>query len=337
MAKKKRSGRQRDIDTATAEALVRYGPQKSELLGLIGDLKGQYKSDVTGIKAQTGAQIAGIRRSRPVARKAFNTALHQADIAHRDVDAAFGALGTAADPFEAATAREFGLNRARTASGRAQALSDLTQEAISARAGKQYGLYRAKAEYRSDLSKLRDRLSDLGDQEGAYIVGRLGDLSDKRASRRLQSKLQDKAQKGRLELEDIKHQHKLDEDKAKAKAQGTKPASRSEFRNFRTDFSKALRYARRYATENHPRSVAADELITGTKSGVPAIDDQLALSIALDMAYDGHVSKTNTRRLHQVGIKVADLPGALSLKAWRKRNKPSSTPILGDLIGTVLP
>jgi hypothetical protein len=91
------------------------------------------------------------------------------------------------------------------------------------------------------------------------------------------------------------------------------------------DISKALTYARDFKTDQRSRAEAAKLLVQGRTSqtvkttdpktnvagsvkipGVPATD-QLTASVALDLAYDGHVSKKNQRELRRRGFKVKGL------------------------------
>jgi hypothetical protein len=47
--------------------------------------------------------------------------------------------------------------------------------------------------------------------------------------------------------------------------------------------------------------------------------DPLYVSVALDMAYDGHVSKTNAKKLHQRGLTVKDL-GLVGAQEYKRKN-----------------
>jgi hypothetical protein len=52
-----------------------------------------------------------------------------------------------------------------------------------------------------------------------------------------------------------------------------------------------------------------------TSASLPKVDDQLYLSAALDMAYDGHLSRRNQRLLHQNQIKIQPL-GVTTYQEW---------------------
>jgi hypothetical protein len=49
--------------------------------------------------------------------------------------------------------------------------------------------------------------------------------------------------------------------------------------------------------------------------------DPLYASIALDMAYDGHISRANTKKLKSRGVNVADLNGVVSFTDWQRRHR----------------
>ena len=78
--------------------------------------------------------------------------------------------------------------------------------------------------------------------------------------------------------------------------------------------------------KQNSRSQVARLLTQGKAGGkdsptVNAVDDQLAISMALDMAYDGHISRANARTIKGGrGINVAGLSGAKSY-ADRKRSR----------------
>jgi hypothetical protein len=77
------------------------------------------------------------------------------------------------------------------------------------------------------------------------------------------------------------------------------------------------------AKGGNPRQILANKLMKGqapTTSDPTQITKfgQFATSLALDMAYDRHISRANARRLHKYGYKVSDLPGATTYEDWYK-------------------
>jgi hypothetical protein len=344
MARRRRNRNAQDIRLAQSRAKVRFGPEHSTIKAAIGDAQNNYLSDLTSAAAASKSAIHFAKKAKKPVAAVFNQARSEADAARSDVEAAFGRLGGAADPFRAALAREQAGAHQRVALAGANALHELTQRQLEAKAGGQYAKTAAKQDYRKTISDLAGRLSDLGDREGAFITSEAGSLRESRAGRQAttrNARLKIRADQKAADLDygrDVAKIKLTDSLKDAAKAKGgkglggNKPASRSESRMFQSDFSKALSYAKQYANTYDKkggrvtRHTAASTLTSGapaskTASGVPAIDDQLALSAALDMAYAGHLGRTTTKRLHQAGIRVKDLSGAKSYRSYEKRRR----------------
>jgi len=347
MAKKKKNRTNlNDLATANAESKVRYGPKQTALAGLLSEAQGNYASDVTAAKAGAKSSIVHARNARKPLAAIYDEATGAADSAASDVATAFGGLGAAADPFRAATAREQGAAKTRLATSKASALSELSDRKTEATVGRQFALTNAKTEFRSNMSQLASQLAALGDEQGAYVAGRIGALGESRANRQNQRQIQKISGTNASKLEDQRHGNRLTEqaakDAAKAKKdkkKGPDPASRAERRDFESQFNKALRYASAYADPNKPggvtsRTQAADDLITGRPawkddkdelhSAIPAITDQAALSAALDMAYNKSISGANAKRIRKLGIKPGQLSGAVTpadLRAERMRRR----------------
>jgi hypothetical protein len=333
---KRRNRLNSDITTAKQRATVRFAPERSTIKALIGDAQSRFGTDLTAADAGAKSAIHFADRARKPTVSIFDAARSQADAARSDVETAFGKLGGAADPFRAATSREQAGSTQRLALARAQALNDLTS--------RQYAGNQARSTFRKDVGDLGARLRDLGDRQGAFVAQEAASLADARHKQgvpirvaRINAQARSRSDRSKFaqakELEGIKQAGR--EKLAKTRAAsgggtglgGNKPATRSERRGFESDFAKALSYARDYVGAQ-PRHVAANTLISGapaTKSaeGVPAIGNQLALSVALDMAYDGHVSRANARRMKsQAGIRLADIPGLTSYSNWLHKRTP---------------
>jgi hypothetical protein len=335
MARRKSLNRQ-DTKLAQQRAKVRFGPEHSTIGALIGQAQGALASDLSSADAAAKSAIHFAKKSEKPVRQVFAAARTQADAARSDVESAFGKLGGAADPFRAATAREQAGAAQRTALAGANALQELTQRKLEAKAGGQYARTAAKQEYRKTVGDLAARLSDLGDREGAFIAAEAGGLKQARAGRKATSRVKRMDIRADTRAADTAHQRELEKIRLKeslaggggggsrASLGGNKPASRSELRMFKSDFAKALNQAQQASAHGVDRSEAQAKLTTGTTgaNAIPSIDDQLALAVGLDMAYSGRVSRGHARELKRAGLRVKDLPGATSLTQWkRKRNK----------------
>lgn len=326
--------RKKDIRTVRARARVKYGPERSTIKALVGQAETNLASDLTSADAASKSAVHFAKKARKPVENVFKEARSQADAAHSDVETAFGKIGAGADPFRAATAREQADRHEAVALAGARALNDLTQQQVAAKAGGLYARNQAFASYRKDLSDLSTRLRDLGSRQGDFAASELASLQDSRAKAKIPlkvAKINQAGQDRRSEksLENSKELAKYKNDlkpKGSTGPGGNKPASRSESRMFLSDFATALRYAKRYAAAQQPRHHAAGVMTTGapptkTTDAVPGIDDQLALSAALDMAYAGHIGRTTAKRLHKAGFRVRDLPGAKTYGAYEKRRR----------------
>jgi hypothetical protein len=135
-----------------------------------------------------------------------------------------------------------------------------------------------------------------------------------------------------------------------AKGEGRDWATKEQQQAARRDFQQALDYAKDFSRERAPRHEAANVLKRGVpaseaeiiydpqtgkpkvgKDGkrlkepgipaVPAIKDELMLTAALDIAYDGHLSRATQKKLHANGIKIGPL-GAKTYGQWKKGRTP---------------
>jgi len=115
---------------------------------------------------------------------------------------------------------------------------------------------------------------------------------------------------------------------------GVKRATNDQQLQLGNQFKEALNRAADYAAADKSkrnRAATAKELMKGTtgKDAVPKMG-QFPVSLALDMAFDGHISRANAQRLHRLGYKVSDLPGSVSFTDYRKkqaaRPKPKPKP-----------
>lgn len=330
--------RPRDVRTARAQTRLRYRPEQRALDALVGQAKAEYQRDLRVATGAAATAVRSARQQRKPLRKIYRRAVRGVNVAERDVDAAYGRAGVgSADPFRLATESESGAYRQQLAAGAASAQRDLKRQANEARLGRVFAMAAATDRFREARGEIRGRRRELRGERGDFLTSQLNELRQARLNRpgRVTPALRYQAKQNRASQERSR-QTQLDVAAAQQKGGGGgggggaggggKPASRSELRMFKTDFSKALRYAREYAGQNTKRSEAATSLIKGVKGAkggpaVPSIDDQLALSAALDMAYDGHVSRRNAGLLRDAGMRVGDLPGAKSYKHWLRQTR----------------
>jgi hypothetical protein len=331
----------KDVRTVRARARVKYGPERSTIKALVGQAEGNLASDLTSADAAAKSAVHFAKKARKPVENVFKEARSQADAAHSDVEAAFGKIGAGADPFRAATAREQANRHQAVAFAGARALNDLTQQQVAAKAGGLYARNQAFANYHKDLSDLQTRLRDLNSRQGDFASQELSSLQDSRAKAKIPLKVAKINQAGQdrrsaQSLENSKELARYKNDlnpKGGTGPGGGKPASRSEARMFLSDFATAAAYAKKFAASGkvgrHDAALALTKgrpgkAATGTDKGVPRtpkIDDQLALSAALDMAYAGYIGDTTANRLHTAGFRVKDIPGTVSRKKYMRHRR----------------
>jgi hypothetical protein len=96
-------------------------------------------------------------------------------------------------------------------------------------------------------------------------------------------------------------------------------------------FAKQLKSAQYKDPRNAERSVVGRTLLAGNReAGLPSFSsDPIYLTAALDMAYDGHLSRETVRKLHSRGIVVNKLgfttPGEVAREERRRIGRPNSS------------
>lgn len=320
-----------DLTVASALADEKYGPQIAAVKDLYGKAKEQYKSDIDAAAASAAAAQLNAKRATPGMRAIYGESGRSLATTGAEVDTSLAGIGPAADMFKASIARERGTAANRIGSARASALSDLLTRGVQAEGGKQLAQAQARTAYGKSADTLSTKLTDIAGLRGSSIAAELGDLRNKRAERVTRKTI---AREGIQSREGIAAANRTAADlRAAAKGKGGKAAGGSggsratnvQIGGLSDNFQKALPYAKGYATNQRPRSQAADDLLRGRdipKGGDPSQRvpsfGQLTTSIALDMAYDGHVSQQNAKRLHKLGYNVSDVTGAVSYEDWLK-------------------
>lgn len=328
--------------TAAARAKVKYGQQRSDLQSLLGEAGRNLQTDLVAADAASRSAQHYARASKPEIKNIYDTASRHFAGAKQDVANSTAVSGPVASLLSAITTREQADADQRLASSRARSLSSLNDRIQAAVAGKAYAQTAATDKYRTTVSDLQKRLRDVGDQEGSFIVSEMADIEEKNADRaaKRSDTLSTITKYGIPESEwramttaqrqqVIKDFNKKSGGASTKGVGGAKPATRAEMRDFQGTFAKALRHINTLKADNKGKSRGelANTLIKGQRgdptknvADVPSIGDQLALSMALDMAYDGHISRANARKLHAGrGIRVADVPGAVSYASWAPR------------------
>jgi hypothetical protein len=314
---------------AHANAELRYGPQERALGALVQQARSDLKMDRRLVSGQAASTIHGARQSRRQLHKIYSQAASGLQVAHDDVEKAFGTAGVGDDnPFALASDRESAAYRQRLTSASASARKDTVDLENQARLGKLFGYQQARQKFMDTRSQIRDQARQLGDERAVYTISELAKSREAAAGRRnartiaqIQQGFDPKTGKPIPGSAAYERLHP----KAKAKAK-FKPASRSEGRLFNTDYAVALDYAKAYADQGKDRSHAEQMLRRGKTSNakkgtarVPQVRNQDALAAALDVAYQGYVSPSTQRKLHAAGIEVRGLQDAKTREQYANR------------------
>lgn len=321
-------------------ARIKYAPERDTITGLTGQAVSQYGSDLRDTDTTAKSTIQFAKGQRKPVTKVFDEAKTAADNSASDVAAAFGSLGTAADPFRAVTAREQGGRTQRLAQARADALHDLTNRQLDAKAGRQFGRLLAQKQLNTTLSDLGERLRSLGDKEGAFAVEQAATLDRESANRRSTRRTAKEkiASSEKIAANKITSQQKIAADKLAASGgkvkglpKGVKPATQDQLNAFESDFAKAVRYAKELSADYSASEVktlltkgspASKDKATGeVLGGIPSIGNQLALQAAVDMAFGTHLRGRTVRRIHSKGIRLSDIPGLTTKPSKRLGRK----------------
>ena len=355
MAKKHKSQAQKDIEVAKARNKVRFAPEQSTITAAVNDAGKTYLSDVTSADAAKKSAIHFANKARKPVQKIFDTALSNADAAHSDVQAAFGRLGGASEPFQVATSREEAGRHERLAQAGADALYDLQQRKLEAKAGAQYAKESAKQDLHSTLSDLRGRLIDLNQREGANLTVEADARANARAGRQVTRRnSRDSARQS--ERNSIRSSGidpdtgkpipggKLDKTKnTKPGLGGAKPAKQKDLISFQSTFARALADAQNQQPEGVLKKgkkqgykyapLSRDEMRsiltrgkTIQKGGsandvVKAVEDPLAIELALDQIYHQRATPGHVKQLHKRGIRASQISGLTSSAAYNKRRR----------------
>lgn len=100
---------------------------------------------------------------------------------------------------------------------------------------------------------------------------------------------------------------------------GVKQAPPAQQSKFRQTAASALAAASRLKSKGQGRHAAAAALTSPSKQFRQGMDP-LTASVALDVAYDGHISQYNVDRLHKAGISVNQLPWP-TRRQFEQRNR----------------
>jgi hypothetical protein len=340
----------REKRQARALADLEFDPQLNIVRDLGRQARTQYFRDVRGARNIAGAQQQSARLAEPKVKGIFGDAGRDLKQSNSYVDKALKATGRGTPTGLSALVgkameRERGSARNANTAARASALTDLQTKITGAEAGKALALTTARGNLTSTRRELSQRLSDLTGQKGAKTSLILSDMvGERRAANRKarETRAAERAKGNKTitdgiyrglthnELDGMTTQDRLDyataQEKAKQKAKPKKGRTNQDAQGRYSDqINEAASIARqRRASKGLGRHELANQLMHGTTLGpgergqtVPKFG-QLVASAALDMVFDGHISRANANELHKRKLRVSDIRGAVSYQDWLK-------------------
>lgn len=331
MAKRRRGNRL--VELAEANTDLRYGPEESSLQALLGQADEDYKIDRRVASGTAATAIRGARKARPLLRKIYNQAAIGVKAAQDDVEAAFNQAGVTPDnAFKLVAESEGTAYRQKMAAEAANARRETVKQVQQARVGKVFALGAARDRYNQTRSQLDARAQDLSGERQSFLISELGRMRAERADRRAETR---NARAGRQNAKEIALIQQNRDPKTGKPLPGTganafDPASRSDRRLFQTKLARAVDNAPDLIKAGYSRKEVAAMLRAGlsdTAAGGPglgfkAVDDELAVRAALDMAMRGSLSaQTRAEMLDERGIRPKSIQGLNYIANKRKRRR----------------
>ena len=298
--------RRRDIATAQAEARVRYDPTVRTLTALLQDAKDELQAGVKQANYGAKATARAVAAARPVMEKVYQDAGAGQGEAKAVLDQDLRSLSAAADPYKAASAREAAGASRRLHEAASQALAGLTERAVGAQAGRQYAVQKARSDYQASRAKIGDQLLGVQSDAGAYVAGRVGDISEKRAGRRVTTRGQDLSHADRVADREARERREREKGKEPKKPKWATPQKQGEVQDL---IKQAEAAAKRLKSTGLSREQVAQVLMMGDpEAGIPNFGNrQLLAQVGLDVAFSGHITPQNARELRKRRIRVKAL------------------------------
>jgi hypothetical protein len=348
------------LDQAALEAIVRFGPQLDALKQLQHQAHQTFGTRVTAANATAGAIHGAVDVAAPKVAGAYDEAgLRQAAIAGTLINTDLAGLGPSADRFKAAGAVEAAGAADRLNAGRSQALTDLANRGVEAEAGRTQAVRTAGDQLAGDLQRIGDEKVSLIGQAGAFKASQLADL---REAERQRAFTASENAANRANARGIAAGHDAVSlsnaaTSAASKGKGGKGsrgrlpggvplATPTEHGNARDSIEGALQEAKTFKAHGGTRPDVGKLLITGApaqtkkdKNGdsqhIPGVTPHKALyvRVALDLAYDGHISPDTAKLLHKRGLSVKRLGYPLLNKAQRRAGSQAQG--AGAIAGTL--
>ena len=352
-------------------AVLRYQPQLRALLELRMEAKSTYKTGVAQARGNADASIATIQGAQRQVGGFYDQAgldqARTASIVNQDI----GGLNLSPD-LRAAVGLEQANAASRVSTGRAQTQSGLSQQMASARAGGQFASNKAYDDLVTALQKIGEQrmgiLSDKSTFTASERARLAGEARDRALRVRLETMGNTQSERNSLRSSGIDPDTgkpipggKLDPSAKKGPKRlpgGAKLATVAQHGAFQDQVDSLHAWVNAHKGDYGSRHEMARDLSEGVPAstvtdpntgqkikdpGVPKASSQLALSVALDLGWDGKISRHgfqgqgNLGRLHSRGYSVKRLgyavqPARAPRKPPRRRSPASAIPLIGGQV-----
>lgn len=365
MAKKKtKARRSRFADDAALQALVRYEPEESGLKALAQQARADYGVSVRQATTTGDLTLQAAKEAIPgVARIYDRAGLDQAKTASLVSPELAALSGPGSDILKRGGALEVAQQLGNLRASKASALEDLTTRQVAARQGQQYATIQARQKFSSDMAKILGQSQSLARQKGAFTASTINSLIQSEADRAVTRRGQDKTAASSAAStaatrrgQDLSHKDRQDAikqraDAAKAKGATTLPGgiklnTRAMHGTVSDQVASLTSLIKDHKGDYRSRHELARDLLNGVPAstvtdpktgqkirdpGLPKAPSQLALQAALDVVYNGGISRGTARALHQRGYSVGilGLPVGTKTKPAPKRSRRAAARVPG--------
>lgn len=340
--------RDRITQQARDEAQLRFGPQRRQLNAQQQSIADQFAQGARIEQASARGIAESIDQVKPKVAGYAGNAQSLVDQGSRDLSQYLSG-----SVLQGAAARDSVGTRSRLAEMLANANTELDTRKVDAQAGAKYTIGALRSNAAKALEDVGGRMSDLANDEGVYVSSRSGELREDAQRRALTRRGQNITRRG----QDLSHQDRVasrraadrraeqrESERARSESRlpgGSQRAPAAAQRSAVNKFEQALGdvqrllanpdLRKRYPALGGPKSKAQRALVARSLVG---LDDyktsQPLLSAALDMHYDGHLSRATQKRLHRLGIEVNRLGEVVTAGEFRKRRPSVSYGALGN-------
>jgi hypothetical protein len=174
MARRRR--RNRFVNQATLEALVRFGPELSGLKELQRQAIMEYATGVKQAHGVARGTVGIIDQARPTVRKIYDDAGVSASQHASMLTGDVAALPGVANSIKAGAQLEATHSLAALRDAKSAALTDLQSRRVAAKEGETFAVNRAHTELVDSLAKVLGRKQDLRREQGAFTALTSGNL-----------------------------------------------------------------------------------------------------------------------------------------------------------------